>query len=110
MLTHPIASHLMEVLIQAAPDKHFKKLCTTCFTGRYKQLALHPTANHVLQRVISRAVKFDVQFEELFAELSSCIEDMMAVNHFGVVIRLAEACVERQAQQGNIDCSPEEMD
>ncbi|XP_072049550.1 nucleolar protein 9-like [Amphiura filiformis] len=99
MLTHPIASHVMEVLIQTSPDDQFNKLCSSCFKGRYKQVALHATANFVLQRVITRAVHTDM-FEELFSELSSCIEDMLAVNHLGVVIRLAEACVQRPTQQG----------
>ena len=60
MLSHPIASHVMEVLIQTSPEDQFNKLCSSCFRGRCKQLALHSTANFVLQRVITRAVHIDM--------------------------------------------------
>ena len=35
---------------------------------------------------------YNFQFEDLFGKLSENIEDILAFNHMGLIVRIAEAC------------------
>ncbi|KAK3608078.1 hypothetical protein CHS0354_031065 [Potamilus streckersoni] len=93
-----VGSFLVEQIISLANGSLFGEIYKEIFKGRLIQFASHPSANYVLQRLLTSCS--DKQwFEEIFEELSLYMEDILAVNHFGVILVLAEACLRLGCKQ-----------
>lgn len=86
-----VGSFMVEQILNLSSEEFYTELYKKLFKGKLLLFALHPIANFIIQRLISN-VKEKEHFEEIFGELCGYIEDMLAVNHLGVVTRLAEAC------------------
>lgn len=54
LLRDPTSSHLLETLVQRSPDKVFGILWNTYFKGKLSRLAVHPVANFVVAKALSR--------------------------------------------------------
>ncbi|KAL3860814.1 hypothetical protein ACJMK2_010880 [Sinanodonta woodiana] len=93
-----VASYLVEQIISLANSSLFGDIYKEIFKGRLIHYANHPSANYVLQRLLTSCS--DKQwFEEIFEEISLYMEDILAVNHFGVILALAEACLRLGCKQ-----------
>ncbi|XP_780969.4 nucleolar protein 9 [Strongylocentrotus purpuratus] len=98
LMTHPISSHLLEVIFKVIGDDLLLKVIGRSFKGQLIKLAMHGVANFVLQRLLERTKDLPV-FEELFDEIVADIESVLAVNHLGVIQRLAAGCVSHTSKQ-----------
>jgi hypothetical protein len=52
VLEHRIGSHLAELLLRLLPSEEAASLYASAFEGRLLQLAMHPTANFVVQSAV----------------------------------------------------------
>ncbi|XP_052062783.1 nucleolar protein 9-like [Mytilus californianus] len=86
-----IGSFMVEQILNLGSEEFYTELYKKLFKGKLLLYAVHPVSNFILQRLITN-VKEKEHFEEIFGELCGYLEDMLAVNHLGVVTRLAEAC------------------
>ncbi|XP_022082389.1 nucleolar protein 9-like isoform X2 [Acanthaster planci] len=100
VLTDNVGSHLFEIVIEVISDESFSEVYSQCFSHHLLGMALHPVANFVLQKLIKRAAK-EEEFSEIFDKLLANIEAILGVNHMGVVLRLAEACIHHPAKQSD---------
>lgn len=64
LLRDPTSSHLLETLVSRSPSAVFALLYRTYFAGKLARLAIHPVANFVVSRVLTR-VNGDVLSEAL---------------------------------------------
>ncbi|XP_077982443.1 nucleolar protein 9-like [Glandiceps talaboti] len=99
IFTHEVGSHLAEVLLKVGNDDITNQLYSEKIAGKVVQLAVHPIANYVLQKYIS-SISTKERFEQVFEECEPGFEDILAMNHIGVIIRLAESCVRFNTKQG----------
>lgn len=97
-LKHEIGSRLVEQLLMTAPEKIYKKIWRKHFKGRLTDIAKDPVANFVLQKLIIHA-RNDEQLEEMFTELSSELESILELNHFGVIVALTESSIRHKSTQ-----------
>ncbi|KAK3085545.1 hypothetical protein FSP39_005148 [Pinctada imbricata] len=82
---------LIEEILVIASEETFQSIYNTVLQKNLVEIALHPCANFILQRVISH-VKDKEMFEEIFSKMSEILEDLLAYNRLGIIIHLAEAC------------------
>ncbi|XP_070574928.1 nucleolar protein 9-like [Ptychodera flava] len=101
IFSHAVGSHLGEVLLQVADDEILGKLYTQHMEGNVLRLACHPQTNFVLQKFLTTVSTAD-QFETIFDECVVGIEDILAHNHIGVIVRLAEACIKHSTRQAEL--------
>ncbi|XP_006816925.1 nucleolar protein 9-like [Saccoglossus kowalevskii] len=95
---HEVGSHLVEVLLQISSEESFHRLYCQYFKGKILQFAVHPIANFVLQKLIAVSPTRE-EFDEIFEECNSIMEDILAYNHIGIVLRLAEGCIKYGVKQ-----------
>ncbi|VDI72963.1 nucleolar protein 9 [Mytilus galloprovincialis] len=86
-----VGSFMVEQILNLCSGEFYTELYKKLFKGKLLLYAVHPVSNFILQRLITN-VKEKEHFEEIFGELCGYLEDMLAVNHLGVVTRLAETC------------------
>ncbi|XP_072177553.1 nucleolar protein 9-like [Diadema setosum] len=98
LMTNPIGSHILEVVVKVANDNLLLKVVERSLRGRLIKVALHGVANFVLQRILERIKKLPI-FEDVFDELNEELESVLAVNHLGVIQRLAAGCVCHTSKQ-----------
>ena len=55
MMSHPVSSHLLEVILKVISDDLLLKVIGRSFSGQLIKLAMHGVANFVLQRLLERA-------------------------------------------------------
>ena len=63
VFTDLVGSHLMEAVVQLAPEDLQQEIFDTCFRGRVVACALHPVANFPLQQLISTSSPGLVSFD-----------------------------------------------
>ncbi|XP_038070133.1 nucleolar protein 9-like isoform X1 [Patiria miniata] len=98
VFTDSVGSHLFEVVIEVVSSEAFSEVYSQCFGNYLLEMALHPVANFVLQKLIKRSAR-EEEFSEMFDKLSANLEAILGVNHMGVVLRLAESCVHHPTKQ-----------
>ncbi|XP_033753878.1 nucleolar protein 9-like [Pecten maximus] len=96
--TNEIGSFLVEQILNLGSEEIYRDIYKTVFKGKLIHYALHPVGNFILQKLLSN-VKEKELFEEMFEELSILIEDLLALNHLGVVTRMAETCLRLGCRQ-----------
>ncbi len=64
------SSHLLEVLIEAAPARVFHQIWTTYFVGRLDRLLTHPVVNFVVAKAIAR-LEDEEDMRRLLAEVKT---------------------------------------
>ncbi|CAH1780510.1 unnamed protein product, partial [Owenia fusiformis] len=93
-----IGSHMVELVLSVLDSEHYDSAYQQHFKGKLLQLALHHTGNFVVQTLLSKAHTKE-QFEAMYKELSHHIEDILAANHMGVIVKIAETCVRLGTRQ-----------
>ncbi|XP_060066198.1 nucleolar protein 9-like [Ylistrum balloti] len=96
--TDEIGSFLVEQILNLGSEDMYRDIYKKVFKGKLTYYALHPVANFILQKLLSN-VKEKELFEEMFEEASVLIEDLLALNHLGVVTRMAETCLRLGCRQ-----------
>jgi len=86
-----ISSYLMELLISLTSISKFEDMYNSMFKGKLLYFSVHPYANYVLQRLLSCVPNKDLM-QVILDDMSNYIEDILAVNHCGLITKLAEAC------------------
>ncbi|XP_028831344.1 nucleolar protein 9 isoform X2 [Denticeps clupeoides] len=92
------SSHLLETVIQISHKALLRDLCKNHLKDQLVNLALHPIANFPIQKLIKASTKLKM-FPKVFDELLEGLEAILAAGHMGVVVQLAESCVEREDRQ-----------
>nr|GEX83141.1 pumilio homolog 23 [Tanacetum cinerariifolium] len=84
-------SHLMEVILEVAPDTLYTELITKVFKGSLYELSTHYCGNFIVQALISQARSED-HVELIWKELGSRFKDLFGMGKWGVVASLLAAC------------------
>ncbi|KAL3695357.1 hypothetical protein R1sor_009433 [Riccia sorocarpa] len=92
------SSHLMEVIIQSAPNSLYVEIFQRFFRKRLLQLSLHQSANFVVQVLISCA-RHEGQVKMIFEELEGHFSDILFEKRAGVIASLLAACGRFQTKQ-----------
>ncbi|KAK9812727.1 hypothetical protein WJX72_002737 [[Myrmecia] bisecta] len=85
------SSHLMEVVFQVAPPALLDDLYARVLKGSLAGLALHPSANFVVQAAAAAATKTP-QVKQLLGELKDSFRELLKQRRSGVVAALLAAC------------------
>ncbi|KAL2632302.1 hypothetical protein R1flu_016988 [Riccia fluitans] len=85
------SSHLMEVIIQSAPNALYVEIFQRFFRKRLLHLSLHQSANFVVQVLISCA-RHEGQVNMIFEELEGNFSDILFEKRAGVIAALLAAC------------------
>ncbi|BFZ19483.1 hypothetical protein BsWGS_22521 [Bradybaena similaris] len=100
IVQNEVGSYLIELIISLAAGDELRVLYDLIFKGKLIYFAVHPIANYVLQKFLSVIVD-PVMMKELLTDITGYLEDILAVNHVGIVTKLAQAC--RNTQTGQED-------
>lgn len=84
-------SHLMEVILEVAPDSLYEELFLKVFRNSLFPLSSHQCGNFVVQALISHARTPD-QMNLIWVELGAKFKDLFEMGRSGVVASLVAAC------------------
>ncbi|KAD6794826.1 hypothetical protein E3N88_05722 [Mikania micrantha] len=84
-------SHLMEVILEVAPDTLYNELLTNVFRNSLFEMSSHHCGNFVIQALISHARNED-HVALIWKELGTKFKDVFGMGKFGVVASLLAAC------------------
>ncbi|XP_021343892.1 nucleolar protein 9-like isoform X2 [Mizuhopecten yessoensis] len=98
IVTSEIGSFLVEQLLSLGSEDVYRDIYKKVFKGKLVHYAMHHVGNFILQKLLTN-VKEKELFEEMFEELSILLEDLLALNHLGVVTRMAETCLRLGCRQ-----------
>ncbi|QIX00334.1 hypothetical protein AMS68_005851 [Peltaster fructicola] len=94
MVYDPVGSHLVEMIVKAAPAKLFKNLYKAILFERLPSYSRNDIASHVACRVIERLGHDDLL--ELHEIMIEHISDLLRKNRTNVVRTLIERCTVRE--------------
>lgn len=80
-------SHLMEVILEVAPDNLFDELYTKVFKGSLFKMSSHHTGNFVVQALVSHARSHD-HIKSIWEELGTKFKNLLEMGRPGVVASL----------------------
>ncbi|KAL0562184.1 hypothetical protein IC582_002636 [Cucumis melo] len=80
-------SHLMEVILEVAPENLFNELVTKVFQNSLFELSSDPCGNFAVQALISH-LKYKDQMELVWSEIGTKIRDLLEMGRSGVVASL----------------------
>lgn len=83
-------SHLMEVIVEVAPETLYKELFTKVFRNSLVQLSYHNCGNFVVQALVSHARSQD-NMELIWEELGPKFKDLLGMGRAGVVASVIAA-------------------
>ncbi|KAK7945388.1 hypothetical protein WMY93_001116 [Mugilogobius chulae] len=95
------ASRLIEKVIQLSHKALLRDIFKNHLKGHLVDLALHPIANFVIQRLTAATAKYKM-FVRLFDELLEGVEAILAAGHMGVIVQMAESCAENGERQDEL--------
>lgn len=84
-------SHLMEVILEVAPESLFNEMFTKVFRNSIFDISTHYCGNFVVQALISHA-RSEVQMELLWQELGQKFRDLLKMGRPGVIASFVAAC------------------
>jgi nucleolar protein 9 len=93
-----VGSYVVEKILMMCDEALFDVVWTDCFKGKLRRLAVHPTANYVVQQ-LCRACKDREQFGDIAEELCEALDEVWRVQHYGVLVSLSEACARLRSSQ-----------
>ncbi|KAG7025929.1 Pumilio-like 23, partial [Cucurbita argyrosperma subsp. argyrosperma] len=91
-------SHLMEVILEVAPENIFNELFTIVFKNSLLELSSHPCGNFAVQALISN-IKYKHQMELLWSEIGTKVGDLLDMGRSGVVASLIAASQRLQTHE-----------
>lgn len=95
------SSHLIEKIITLSHKALLCDIYKNHLRGHLVELALHPVANFTIQRLTAAIAKYKM-FPKLFDELVEGVEAILASNHMGVIVQMAESCAESGERQDEL--------
>ncbi|KAL8177162.1 UNVERIFIED_CONTAM: hypothetical protein K2H54_042722 [Gekko kuhli] len=90
-------SRVLDKVLEVSDPKALRAFYKAHVKGQLQALATHPVANFTLQRLIQAAPR--KLLGRLFEELSPGLEEILALEHLGVVTALLGACRKQGAHQ-----------
>jgi nucleolar protein 9 len=94
LVSHPVASHLLEHVLEAADDELYSLLYSRFFRGKEIEFCRDAVANFVVQRLIA-CTRDGPQVEMLFDALAPHFPELLSSMRGGVVLKLIEACQQK---------------
>ncbi|KAJ1687263.1 hypothetical protein LUZ63_018653 [Rhynchospora breviuscula] len=91
LLEDTASSHLLEVIIEVAPENLYHELLTEIFIGSLFDISSHYCGNYVAQALISSARNSD-QVTQILDELGQKVKELIKFGKSGVVASLLAAC------------------
>ncbi|KAJ4820412.1 Nucleolar protein 9 [Rhynchospora pubera] len=91
LLEDTASSHLLEVIIEVAPENLYHELLTEIFMGSLFVISSHYCGNYVAQALISSARNSN-QVTQILDELGEKVKDLIKFGKSGVVASLLAAC------------------
>lgn len=83
------ASHLLEVILQVAPESSYSRLLETRFKSKMLEFIRHPVANFVVQKLIKSTRSID-QLNAIYNEIKPNLAEFYA-GRSGVIMSLTQA-------------------
>ncbi|KAH7440074.1 hypothetical protein KP509_04G089900 [Ceratopteris richardii] len=96
-------SHLVEVMLEVAPDDIYQIMLKQAFMPHLLEYALHPYANFVVQALIGSIRKQD-QVVLLLSNLKPSFWKLMEQKRSGILLSLLKACKQYQCSEQEV-CS-----
>ncbi|XP_077169788.1 nucleolar protein 9 [Paroedura picta] len=93
-------SRVLDKVLEVSDAKALRSFYKVHVKGQLRVLAVHPVANFTLQRLIQAAPR--KLLGKLFEELSPGLEEILALEHLGVVTALLGACRKHGAHQQEV--------
>uniref|UniRef100_A0A0D9XJ87 PUM-HD domain-containing protein n=1 Tax=Leersia perrieri TaxID=77586 RepID=A0A0D9XJ87_9ORYZ len=84
-------SHLLEVIVEVAPDELRNNMLTGTLKGALFAISSHHCGNYVVQALVASAKTLD-QMEQIWDELGSRIKELLELGKTGVVASILAAC------------------
>ncbi|TYG68457.1 hypothetical protein ES288_D05G154600v1 [Gossypium darwinii] len=97
-MKEPAFSHLMEVILEVAPESLYNNMLTKLLKNSLFELSSHPCGNFVVQALISHARTKD-QMELIWEELGLKFADLLGMGRSGVIASLIAACQRLQTHE-----------
>eukprot|EP01104_Vermistella_antarctica_P016077 TRINITY_DN540_c0_g1_i1.p1 TRINITY_DN540_c0_g1~~TRINITY_DN540_c0_g1_i1.p1 ORF type:complete len:916 (+),score=325.10 TRINITY_DN540_c0_g1_i1:85-2832(+) len=96
MSSHPLASHMLQVVIESSPIAHPSLYMTLyqAFRGSLATLSQHALGNYVVQSLVRSAVdepQLRMMMQELVGRNGSGIKSLIDTKRSGVVLKLVQA-------------------
>ncbi|WOL02670.1 hypothetical protein Cni_G11389 [Canna indica] len=91
LLEDTASSHLLEVMIEVAPETMYSKLLTEVFKGQLFDISSHQCGNFVVQALVSSARTKD-QMKLIWKELGPKFKELLELGKPGVVASILAAC------------------
>ncbi|KAI7737970.1 hypothetical protein M8C21_004932 [Ambrosia artemisiifolia] len=91
LVKQPAFSHLMEVILEVAPETLYSELITKVFRNSLFEMSSHHCGNFVIQALISHARSED-HVELIWTELGKKFKDVFGMGKSGVVASLLATC------------------
>ncbi|KAL9975890.1 hypothetical protein ACROYT_G013107 [Oculina patagonica] len=92
LLSNEISSHLIEKILHVVTPELWQEIFDSYFKEHLVQLSSHPIANFIVQHLMASTTDKS-QAKQMIAELLPYLEDLLALGHMGVVVRMAEVAV-----------------
>ncbi|XP_008783356.2 pumilio homolog 23 isoform X1 [Phoenix dactylifera] len=91
LLEDTSCSHLLEVIIEVAPQILYNELLTKVFKGSLLQISSHRCGNFVVQALVS-STKTSDQMDLIWEELGPKFKELLEVGKAGVIASILAAC------------------
>ncbi|CAM8889138.1 unnamed protein product [Rhodiola kirilowii] len=102
LMKHTAFSHLMEVILQVAPETIYDELLINIFQNALVDLSLDNCGNFVIQALIAHT-RNKKHMELIWTEISPCFKDLLITGKPGVIASLVTAS-QRLESHGNECC------
>ncbi|KAJ8336525.1 hypothetical protein SKAU_G00377450 [Synaphobranchus kaupii] len=94
-------SRLIEKVLQLSHKALLRNIYRNHLRGQLVNLAIHPIANFPIQRLTAASSSYKM-FCLVFEELIEGLEAILAAGHMGVIVQLADGCLEWEEKQGKL--------
>lgn len=98
LMMDPIGSHLMEVILEVAPDSLYMEILNRYFRHSLLEIATHESGNFVVQSLVSSS-RHQGQVNMIWGEIGSKFTELLKARKPGVVASLIGACRRFQTHQ-----------
>ncbi|KAG1342562.1 pumilio [Cocos nucifera] len=91
LLEDTASSHLLEVIVEVAPEILYNELLTKVFKGSLLKISSHHCGNFVVQALVSSTRTSD-QMDLIWEELGPKFKELLEVGKSGVIASILAAC------------------
>ncbi|XP_068697394.1 nucleolar protein 9-like isoform X2 [Montipora foliosa] len=101
LFSNEISSYMIEKILHVVTPELWQEIYDAYFDDHLPELAHHPIANFIVQHLMT-SVTDKTQAKQIIAELLPYLEDLLAVGHMGVVVRMVDTAVKFEIKQKKI--------